>query len=404
VKPQLPDGCFKLLFQRFKASTEFTDLAENTKKEYARHMRHVEPVLGFHPVAAFTADFMDRLIGKFAKNPTLQKAIRRTMSVLLGYAVRILQWIPANPLLNVQKVRRRGRQEACVRMPLSEPAIARFRAANPYGSRARLVFELGLTSAFRREDLARVPAEDIEAGEIPFRTGKAGTLVVASVTEHLVRAFRAFRARHPEHATAFYALGAQKNGKPIHKRTISTDFEAAAKLAGFTMHERLHALRYTAATRLFELGLHYDDIARVTGHAMAAMARHYCKLRKDAPKRGEMLAAFGDDPYRPGTPLDGTPAGGAEPREAAGGGEEASASKTNGGRDASVPGSCPPDSAGASSRRSLWASREPVVVTMAGTGKSAPRSRRASTPASDRSPRGQRNTFLVGAHAREGSG
>jgi integrase len=297
AKPMVPDRCFKLLFARFKASSEFTDLAETTRKEYARHMRHLEPALGFHPVSALSADLFDKLIAKFKKHPTLQKAIRRTMSVLLGYAMRILKWIPANPLLGVQKIKRRGRQEGGVRMPLSEPAIKRFRQANPYGSRARLIFELALTTALRRADLARVPAEDIEAGEITLRTGKSGIPVTARATEHLVLALRAFRENHPEQAGLFYALGAQKTGEPIHKRTISADFEAAAKLAKFSAHERLHALRYTAATRLCELGLHYEDIAGVTGHAMASMARHYCRRRKEASENAERLRVFGEQPY-----------------------------------------------------------------------------------------------------------
>jgi integrase len=308
VKPKLPDGCFKLLFDRFKMSTEFTDLAESTRKEYARHMQHLEPALGFHPVSALSADLFDKLIAKFNEHPTLQKAIRRTMSVLLGYAMRILKWIPANPLLGVQKIKRRGRQEAGARMPLSEPAIARFRRANPYGSRARLVFELALITALRRADLARVPAEDIEAGEIILRTGKSGIPVVARATEHLVLALRAFRANHPEHAGAFYALGAQKDGQPIHKRTISADFAEAAKQAAFSPQERLHALRYTAATRLCELGLHYEDIAEVTGHAMASMARHYCRRRARAVENAERLKAYGEQPHHGETllTLDGT--------------------------------------------------------------------------------------------------
>jgi hypothetical protein len=323
------------------------------------------------------------------------------MSVLLGYAMRILKWIPANPLLGAQKIRRRGRQEVGVRLPLSEPAIARFRTANPYGSRARLVFELGLTTAFRREDLARVPAEDVEAGEIPLRTGKAGTLVVATVTEHLVHALRAFRARHPEHATAFYALGAQKNGHPIHKRTISAEFEAAAKAARFTKHERVHALRYTAATRLCELGLHYDDIAEVTGHAMAAMARHYCKRRKDARKRGEMLAAFGDAPYRPETSPDGAPAGGS--REAIRG-EEASTSAVLTCRGANATGGHTGQGAGVSSPRDPSARPAPAAVPATGKGKPSPRSRRASWTAPGPSEHVRRVIPLLGRRAREGPG
>jgi hypothetical protein len=75
-------------------------------------------------VSALSADLFDKLIAKFKKHPTLQKAIRRTMSVLLGYAMRIMKWIPANPLLGVQKIKRRGRQEGGVSIGLqSGPPI-----------------------------------------------------------------------------------------------------------------------------------------------------------------------------------------------------------------------------------------------------------------------------------------
>jgi len=172
VKPKLPDGCFKLLFDRFKMSTEFTDLAESTRKEYARHMQHLEPALGVHPVSALSADLFDKLIAKFNEHPTLQKAIRRTMSVLLGFAMRILKWIPANPLLGVQTSKRRGRLEVGARMPLSEPAIARFRRTNPFGSRARLIFELALTTALRRADLARVARSGLIRSGLPITSGQ----------------------------------------------------------------------------------------------------------------------------------------------------------------------------------------------------------------------------------------
>lgn len=295
----LPDRCFKSLFDRYRASSEFSDLKASTQAEYGRHMKHVEPVIGLHAVAAFEADLMDLLIAKFVETPALQSGIRRTMSVVLGFAVRILKWVPINPLFRVQKVRRKGRKAEGVRTPLSEAKIERFRACNPYGSRSRLTFELALCTGLRREDLTKVLVEDIEGAMIGIRTGKSGTFVFAVPSEHVVRALQAFRAEHPEHARSIYALGAQKDGRPVHKRTISAEFEAAATRAELAATERIHSLRYTAATRLFELGYDFDEIAEVTGHSNAAMAKQYCKKRDDAPKRAERLKAFGETPYRP---------------------------------------------------------------------------------------------------------
>ncbi len=41
------------LFQRYKASDAYTDLAESTRKEYDRHIKYVEPGIGLFQVATF---------------------------------------------------------------------------------------------------------------------------------------------------------------------------------------------------------------------------------------------------------------------------------------------------------------------------------------------------------------
>jgi integrase len=43
-----------------------------------------------------------------------------------------------------------------------------------------------------------------------------------------------------------------------------------------------HGLRYAAATRLYELGVSFDDIASITGHETAAMVRKYAKNKRKA--------------------------------------------------------------------------------------------------------------------------
>lgn len=44
-KPALPDRSFMHLFQRYKASTAYTDLAASTRKEYDQHIKYIEPAI-----------------------------------------------------------------------------------------------------------------------------------------------------------------------------------------------------------------------------------------------------------------------------------------------------------------------------------------------------------------------
>jgi hypothetical protein len=78
----------------------------------------------------------------------------------------------------------------------------------------------------------------------------------------------------------------------MHKQTVSGFMEAA--LAGFEEGQRLHALRYTAAVRLFERNLSYNDIAETTGHRMARMAQKYCEKRRAARHRQLIFESFDD--------------------------------------------------------------------------------------------------------------
>ena len=197
----IPERCFKALVARYRISRSFSTSRSAPAPSTERHMRYVEPAIGLASVAAFTADHMDRIMSKYPESPVLRQAIRRTVSVLLSYAARTLKWIPSNPLLRTDKPRKR-REEG--QKPFTEPEIARYRETHPYGTRERLTFEIGLSTAFRREDIARVKDEDILAGLIPLLTNKAGVLVVAPVTRHLLAAYLAFREAHPETARSRY--------------------------------------------------------------------------------------------------------------------------------------------------------------------------------------------------------
>jgi len=52
-----------------------------------------------------------------------------------------------------------------------------------------------------------------------------------------------------------------------------------------------HGLRFTAATRLRELGLSWDVIASITGHDTAAMVEHYTEQKRKAEMAIDTLNA-----------------------------------------------------------------------------------------------------------------
>jgi len=80
-----------------------------------------------------------------------------------------------------------------------------------------------------------------------------------------------------------------QNGSPLQNKprpsSISgsrTGLKAAYRDAGLPEDVTGHGLRYTAATRIHELGLTWEDVASITGHQSMAMAKKYSQQKKRA--------------------------------------------------------------------------------------------------------------------------
>jgi len=273
--PIVAERTFSQLVREYTASTWYNDLAPSTKSEYARHISYLEPVFGPHPVRCIGRLHAEKFMQKFADRPTLAKAIKRTLSVMLTYAMEILRWIDANPLYGMEKKRKR---KATGQRPYTEQEISIFRQTNPLGSRARLAFEIGLVTGFRLNDLTRIPASALRGAEIALFTSKTGQLVTLPVTYTMQAAFDAYVAARGAAGLpqSRYAISNEKGGK-LHRRTLSADLLEAYEKAEFEATQRTHALRYTSAVRMTELGYSYADIAAHLGHAAAEMARRYCE-------------------------------------------------------------------------------------------------------------------------------
>lgn len=296
------------LIRNYKASDGYLKLRSTTRSEYDRHMRYLE-MLRDMPVTGFAKLHGDQIKAKYTEKnkPVLGEAVVRTLSVLLSYAVSPLGWIAVNPLFGPSQGDKRRRSEVGQR-PYEEHEIATFRLKNPLGSRARLAFELDLSTGLRMEDLPAVPREAVLSGSIAIITKKNRVLVVAPVTEMARAALLAWEdTRRTNLGADFepsrYAL-CTLAGQKIGKRRISDELSKAYVRAGFDDGQRTHALRYTAAARLFELGFHFDDIAELIGHAGAEMTRKYLIKKRRARLVKPLLDAIGPSAIAPVKPAN----------------------------------------------------------------------------------------------------
>jgi site-specific recombinase XerD len=126
--------------------------------------------------------------------------------------------------------------------PYEEHEIRRFRKTNPLGTRARLVFELGLCTGLRMEDLPEVERKAVQSGRISIITEKSRTHVVVPVSKAAQEACAAFEAtcrtyQGDAYKPSKYAICTLAGAK-IGKRRISGEMRDAYEAAGFKESQR----------------------------------------------------------------------------------------------------------------------------------------------------------------------
>lgn len=292
-EPLAEDRSFRKLVEKYRASEDYLTLGERTRQEYDRHITRLLEPLAKSSVAGITRPHVKTIMSKFPG--TVGRAVKRMLSVLLSFAIED-DWIKTNPAFGLEKKRRKrrtadqhGDRVERGQRPLEEAEIAKVRTHNPEGTRRRAIFEVMLGAALRRGDSRRIPSDLAQRDTIPLITNKTGQLVVAPVTDHMRRAAQAWsRARIDAKLPLSNYLICNQRGQPLHERTVSAEITALFVAAGMPKRGA-HALRYTAAVRLLELGFAYEDVAEHLGHSDAKMARLYCEKRREAEFRGRIL-------------------------------------------------------------------------------------------------------------------
>lgn len=262
-KPPAPKRTIAGLIQLYQQSEKWPELAENTRRGYARHFDYLRTVAGNIDPATLRQVDIYEMRDALRDKPTDANRKMGTLSTLLTFAMRI-GWIDRNPALGVEKLK--GLKPA--REPWPADKVEAFRKSAP--QRARLIFEILLGTGQRISDVLAMKWSDMDKGGITVTQIKTGSQVYIPLTDDL----RAMLDRTPR---AGATIVAQDNGLPL---SYNAAWKAVMDVRTKIGAERwdMHCLRHSAAAEILSLPrMTIEHVMAITGHTSAEMAKHYAR-------------------------------------------------------------------------------------------------------------------------------
>lgn len=256
-------GSFSDLIARYYQTPEFNNLAPITRRTYRNDIERFRTKHGDKPVAGLTTDHIEKLIAEKADRPAAANRLRKTLKILMTFAVR-KKFRLDNPTVGVKKLKSRSTGFRT----WTEDEIAQFYAAHPKGSRARLAMDLLLNTAQRRSDIIRMGRQHVRGGFLTIRQSKTGTEVSIPVMGRFAEVLDAVK-----HGQLTYLVTSQ--GKPYTDAGFTNWFREMVKEAGLPVGLSPHGLRKAACVRLADVGRSATDIMAISGHRNLAEVQTY---------------------------------------------------------------------------------------------------------------------------------
>lgn len=300
-QPGAKAGSLKALIEDYKKTQQYLRRKPKTKKGYLRYLNHLEEKYGHLPVATLPMPFVVALRDKHQSTPRTANGFIQVMSILMNRAKEI-GWINHNPAEGVKLL-----ETGDGHRPWEESEIDAFRACWALGTLERTAFEIALNTGQRGGDCVEMERDHVGTGVISVRQNKTGERVWVPISRDLQVALDAWYA---ERETWIADRLARTNPLPVPldaKKMILTGKKGRALAGEGTFSHLLndaykavpglstglhfdaaksgvtsHGLRYTAATRLRELGCSTDVVASITGHETMEMAEKYMEKKRKA--------------------------------------------------------------------------------------------------------------------------
>jgi integrase len=281
-RPQGPGktarGTLEWLFQLYRQTTAWTDLAKSTRYKREKIMMRVLATAGHQPVSAINEAHVIAGRERRAATPASAQAFIDTLHGLFKWAVSV-KLAASDPTRNV-KVKTRSKRRGGY-PPWTDDDMTKFEARWPRGTRERVIFDILAYTGLRIGDVAILGRQHLKQRTIvidgqPVRrtvisidSEKTGMRVELPLLPQLKETLDA----GPTGDLAFIVT---RRAKPWTKGALGTEFTAAAKAAG-VVGKSAHGMRKAAATRAAENGATERELEAIFGWSGGRMATLYTK-------------------------------------------------------------------------------------------------------------------------------
>jgi integrase len=257
-------GSLDALVVSYYKSPEFRGLKPSVQTQRRYIIERFRKDHGDKPIKSLKRAHIAAIIGAKASTPHAANALRKTLRVLLAYAVD-QELLESNPVTSVKKYKTRGEGFHS----WSEDEIARFQERHPVGTRAHLALALLLYTGQRRIDVIRMGWQHVNGDEIAVRQEKTDTPLWIPMHPKLALALRSVPRTNLTFLVTQY-------GAPFSPESFSNWFRAQCNMASLPQCSA-HGLRKAAATRMANAGCTSDQIKAITGHKSLSEVAHYTK-------------------------------------------------------------------------------------------------------------------------------
>lgn len=262
-------GTLEALIVSYKASVEFQQLAEKTRKDYGRYLEILRVMWGRFMAADFSRRHVKALRDKFSKTPRTANYLVQVFRILMSLAIEE-ELRETNPASRARMLRTGEGHR-----PWEEAEIEAFRARWPATASERVAFELLLNGGQRGEDTVVMNRRHYRNGWLSVKQLKTTARVDVPASNDLIAVLDPFLSTHNG-----LTLLADEHGKPFRIDNFRHVMRAAYDAAGLPKDCTTHGLRYTCATVLHELGCDWETVAAIVGHETVAMVRKYTGKRR----------------------------------------------------------------------------------------------------------------------------
>lgn len=256
------------IISEYRASTDFLNKAEKTRREYDRYLDLIRKKFGNRPLGHIQDQ---KMRGRFKEWRDSMADRPRTADYAWTTLARVLSFAKDRGRIAVNICEKGGRLYEADRADMiwTDDYIKRLIAVASVEVRAVLM--MALWTGQRKGDLLRAPWSAYDGKTLRFKQSKTGAKVVIPVGQPLKEMLDSMTRRSPIILT-------NTRGTPWTLDGFSTSWgKAVAKteIEGLTFHD----IRGTAVTRLALAGCSNAQIASITGHSLrdvdAILDAHY---------------------------------------------------------------------------------------------------------------------------------